>query len=123
MLEMKDAHIYVSSESKPVLMTSKLKLAESVVLKPLMQSLNICDGCPGAGSYGGYSAVLHTKKQVRKLNMDLGIKSIGYFFGSEAGYGWSRFQEMYGAATSKAIPDANNATQIADFMNKKLMSK
>ncbi len=85
--------------------------------------INICDGCPGAGSYGGYSAVMHTKKQVRKLNMDLGIKSIGYFFGSEAGYGWSRFQEMYGVATSKAIPDANNATQIADFMNKKLMSK
>ena len=85
--------------------------------------INICDGCPGAGSYGGYSAVLHTKKQVRKLNNDLGIKSIGYFFGSEAGYGWNRFQEMYGVATSKAIPDANNATQIADFMNKKLMSK
>ena len=85
--------------------------------------INICDGCPGAGSYGGYSAIMHTKKQVRKLNNDLGIKSIGYFFGSEAGYGWNRFQDMYGVATSKAIPDANNATQIADFMNKKLMSK
>jgi hypothetical protein len=85
--------------------------------------INICDGCPGAGSYGGYSAVLHTKKQVRKLNNDLGIKSIGYFFGEDNGYGWSRFQEMYGVATSKAIPDASNATQIADFMNKKLMSK
>lgn len=45
MIEMKDVHIYVSSETKPVLMTSKLKLTESVVLKPLMQSLNICDGC------------------------------------------------------------------------------
>lgn len=85
--------------------------------------INICDGCPGAGSYGGYSAVLHTKKQVKKLNNELGIKSIGYFFGETNGYGWSRFQEMYGTATSKAIPDANNATQIADFMNKKLMSK
>ena len=51
--------------------------------------INICDGCPGAGSYGGYSAVLHTKKQVRKLNNDLGIKSIGYFFGPEGNYGWS----------------------------------
>ena len=85
--------------------------------------INICDGCPGAGSYSGYPAVMHTKKQVRKLNTDLGIKSIGYFFGSESGYGWGRFQDMYGVATSKAIPDANNATQIADFMNKKLMSK
>lgn len=85
--------------------------------------INLCDGAPGAGTYGGYSARMHTKRQVKRINNELGIQHVGFFFGSEGCSSFHRFQEMYGVGQSKAMPDANNATQIADHMNKKLMAK
>ena len=90
--------------------------------------INICDGAPGAGNYGGQSAIIHTKNQVKRINNELGIKHVGFFFGeddSNSGYysSFARFKQMYGASQSKAIADANNATQIAQHMNKELMQK
>lgn len=82
--------------------------------------INICDGAPGAGSYGGYAAVMHTRKQVKRINNELGIKHVGFFFGRG---GMGRFTDMYGVKESKQIEDANNAVQIAQHMNKELMSK
>ena len=86
--------------------------------------INICDGDPGLGNYGGPSAINHTKRQVKHINNELGIKHVGFFFGENDHYGsFAKFQQMYGVAQSKAIADANNATQIAQHMNKELMSK
>ena len=83
--------------------------------------INICDGAPGSGNYGGYAAVQHTRKQVKRINKELGINHVGFFFGR--GHGMNRFAEMYGVKESKQIEDANNAVQIAQHMNKELMSK
>ena len=90
--------------------------------------INICDGAPGAGNYGGQSAIIHTKNQVKRINNELGIKHVGFFFGADdSNYGgyspFARFKQMYGASQSKAIANANNATQIAQHMNKELMQK
>lgn len=85
--------------------------------------INICDGDPNHERYYGYAARKHTNKQVKRMNNELGIKHIGYYFGSENTDGYRNFVEMYGAKESKAMADASNAMQIADHMNKQLMSK
>jgi hypothetical protein len=85
--------------------------------------INLCDGAPGAGNYGGHAAISHTKQQVKRINNELGIKHVGFFFGEDTYGGFTRFQQMYGMSQSKAIADANNATQIAQHMNRELMQK
>jgi hypothetical protein len=85
--------------------------------------INICDGSPGCGNYGGRSALSHTKQQVKRINNELGINHVGFFFGDPERYGFAQFKEMYGAKQSKALPDASNATAIATHMNKELMNK
>jgi len=64
-----------------------------------------------------------SKRQVKRINNELGIKHVGFFFGNDEGYGFNQFKEMYGAKQSKALPDASNATAIATHMNKELMNK
>ena len=92
---------------------------------PLCDSylINVCDGAPGFNGYGGYSAVEHTAKQVKRLNNELGIKHVGFFFGSDSSSGFHNFKQMYGTKQSIAMPNASNAMQIAQHMNKELMSK
>lgn len=85
--------------------------------------INICDGEPGFSSYGGTQAVTHTAKQIKRMNTELGIKHIGYFFGEASRSSYQTFQRMYGTKQSIAIPDANNAMQIAEHINRQLMSK
>jgi len=60
---------------------------------------------------------------MKRINNELGIKHIGYFFGSAEYGSFKTFQRMYGEKTSVAMPDASNAMQIADTMNRQLMSK
>jgi hypothetical protein len=85
--------------------------------------INVCDGAPGFNGYGGYSAVEHTAKQVKRLKNELGIKHVGFFFGSDNSSGFHNFKTMYGVKQSISMPDASNAMQIAQHMNKELMSK
>ena len=85
--------------------------------------INICDGCPGFDHYQGERAVQHTARTMKRINTELGIKHIGYFFGSAQYGSFKTFQRMYGEKTSVAMPDASNAMQIADTMNRQLMSK
>ena len=85
--------------------------------------INVCDGSPGFENYGGARAIQHTNRIVKRINNELGIKHIGYFFGSAESGAFSNFRAMYGDKTSVAMPDASNAMQIADTMNKQLMSK
>lgn len=85
--------------------------------------INVCDGAPGFNNYGGYSAVEHTAKQVKRLKNELGIKHVGFFFGSDNSNGFHNFKQMYGVKQSISMPDASNAMQIAQHMNKELMSK
>lgn len=86
--------------------------------------INLCDGQPGmSGGYGGQKAIQHTKNQVKRINNELGIKHVGYFFGNAGDYSYTSFTQMYGASQSIAIPDASNATVIAAHMNKQLMQK
>jgi len=85
--------------------------------------INICDGAPGCGNYGGYNARYHTKKQVKRINNELGIKHVGFFFGDPDRNGFFQFKEMYGVKQSKALPDASNAAAIATHLNKELMNK
>lgn len=84
--------------------------------------INICDGAPGMSGYGGWSAIEHTKSQVKKIN-GLGINHIGYFFGDPNYGGFANFKAMYGVKESVALENANNATEIAKHLNKQLMSK
>jgi hypothetical protein len=85
--------------------------------------INICDGSPGFESYYGERAVQHTARIMKRINTELGIKHIGYFFGGAQQNAFKTFQRMYGEKTSVAMPDASNAMQIADTMNRQLMSK
>ena len=85
--------------------------------------INICDGQPGFDNYQGERAVQHTARTMKRINTELGIKHIGYFFGSAEYGSFKTFQRMYGEKTSVAMPDASNAMQIADTMNRQLMSK
>jgi uncharacterized protein with von Willebrand factor type A (vWA) domain len=83
--------------------------------------INICDGAPGMGWYGGYTAVLHTKQQVQKLNKQLGVKHIGFFLGSEAYSCWDTFKQMYGAKQSM-VGSPDEVQGIAKHMNKVLLN-
>lgn len=85
--------------------------------------INVCDGSPGFNGYGGYSAIQHTARQVKRFKNELGIKHVGFFFGSKECGGFGHFKAMYGEKQSIAMPDASNAMQIAQHMNKELMSK
>lgn len=85
--------------------------------------INVCDGSPGFNGYGGYSAIQHTARQVKRFKNELGIKHVGFFFGSKDCGGFGHFKAMYGDKQSIAMPDASNAMQIAQHMNKELMSK
>ena len=85
--------------------------------------INICDGAPGCGNYGGHNARYHTKKQVKRINNELGIKHVGFFFGDPDRSGFFQFKEMYGVKQSKALPNASNAAAIATHLNKELMNK
>jgi len=85
--------------------------------------INICDGQPGFNHYYGDTAVNHTAHCIKRMNNELGIKHIGYFFGSARSSSFDRFKEMYGHKTSIAMPDASNVMQIADTMNRQLMTK
>ena len=86
--------------------------------------INICDGEPSCGSNYAYDrAINHTRSQVNRINAELGIKHVGFFFGSTLGSSFNKFQQMYGVKQSIAIPDASNATLIAKHMNTQLMAK
>jgi hypothetical protein len=85
--------------------------------------INVCDGSPGFNSYGGMSAINHTARQVKRFKNELGIKHVGFFFGTKDQGGFHHFKAMYGEKQSIAMPDASNAMQIAQHMNKELMSK
>ena len=85
--------------------------------------INVCDGSPGFNSYGGMSAIFHTARQVKRFKNELGIKHVGFFFGTKDQGGFHHFKAMYGDKQSIAMPDASNAMQIAQHMNKELMSK
>ena len=83
--------------------------------------INICDGCPGMGWYGGDAAVRHTRKQVDKLNKQLGIKHIGFFLGNLEYSSWRIFKEMYGVKQSM-VGSPDEVQGIAKHMNKVLLN-
>ena len=85
--------------------------------------INVFDGSPGFNGYGGMSAIYHTARQVKRFKNELGIKHVGFFFGSSDCGSFGYFKSMYGDKQSIAMPDASNAMQIAQHMNKELMSK
>ena len=85
--------------------------------------INVCDGSPGFNGYGGMNAIYHTARQVKRFKNELGIKHVGFFFGTKDQGGFHHFKAMYGDKQSIAMPDASNAMQIAQHMNKELMSK
>ena len=109
-------------------------LMDKKILKPSTQGtdsylINICDGDPffeGDGNKARYyareEAVNHTRKQVTRMNNELQVKHAGFFFGGEGEGAYTRFKQMYGAKQSIAMPDANNAMQIAQHINKQLMA-
>ena len=85
--------------------------------------INICDGDPSCASYYGNTAIAHTRNQVQRINNELGVKHVGFFFGHTGGTDFKNFTQMYGTKQSIAIPDASNATQIAKHINTQLMTK
>ena len=107
-------------------------LIDKKILKPSTTEtdsflINICDGDPyfddsKGNYYQGDEAVNHTRKQVKRMNNDLGIKHAGFFLGDENYGAYERFKRMYGAKQTQAIKEANNAMIIAQHINKQLMS-
>jgi hypothetical protein len=98
--------------------------------------LNISDGMPGMGNYGGYEAVRHTAKWVNKIKADLNVKVLSFFlddsYGSEdmaqmikrfnGAYGaGNSFRQMYGKDAAAVNP--SSVLDIARELNKKFMSK
>ena len=106
-------------------------LIDKKILKPSTTEtdsflINICDGDPyyddsRGNYYRGNEAINHTRKQVKRMNNELGIKHAGFFLGSEHFGSYERFKQMYGAKQTQAIKEANNATVIAQHINKQLM--
>lgn len=109
-------------------------LMDKKIIKPSTQAtesylINVCDGDPyfegngnGARYYARDEARNHTRKQVRKMNNELGIKHAGFFMGSQGSGPYRAFQQMYGAKQTMVMEDANNAMQIAQHINKQLMA-
>ena len=109
-------------------------LMDKKIIKPSTQAtesymINVCDGDPyfeGNGNDARYyyreGAISHTRKQVRKMNNELGIKHAGFFMGSRDSRTYTAFQQMYGAKQTMVMEDANNAMQIAQHINKQLMA-
>ena len=107
-------------------------LIDKNILKPSTTEtdsflINICDGDPyfddsKGNYYQGDHAINHTRKQVKRMNNDLGIKHAGFFLGDEQYGAYERFKRMYGAKQTQAIKEANNAMIIAQHINKQLMS-
>lgn len=85
--------------------------------------LNISDGAPGMGGWGGDLAVRFTRKQVQKMKNELGINILSFFVeeGSRSNTPTRWFTEMYGK-DSKVV-DANNVTQIARALNEKFLAE
>jgi hypothetical protein len=107
-------------------------LIDKKILKPSTTEtdsflINICDGDPyfddsKGNYYQGHEAINHTRKQVKRMNNDLGIKHAGFFLGDEQYGAYEKFKRMYGAKQTQAIKEANNAMIIAQHINKQLMS-
>lgn len=89
--------------------------------------INVCDGDPyydnGRGNYYNRQlAIDHTRKQVKRINTELGIKHAGFFMGDELCDSYNRFKQMYGAKQTQALPNADNAMVIAQHINRQLMA-
>ena len=81
--------------------------------------VNMCDGMPWFNSYGGESALNHTKQQVTKMRRE-GIKVLSYFIGgSHYGSQKEDFQKMYGKDSQ--FIDTNNLVSLAKTMNNKFL--
>ena len=81
--------------------------------------VNMCDGMPWFHSYGGESALKHTRQQVMKMKRE-GIKVLSYFIGGN-GYRSQQedFQKMYGKDSQ--FIDTNNLVSLAKTMNSKFL--
>lgn len=87
--------------------------------------LNISDGEPGMGGWGGTPAREYTRKQVQKMKNEFGINVLSFFVDSSltdtlfTPSQW--FIDMYGK-DSKAV-SAKNVTQIARALNDKFLAE
>lgn len=87
--------------------------------------LNISDGYPGMGGWGGTQAIEFTRKMVNKMRNDRGINVLSFFV--DEGHAKSdpepssMFKQMYGKDSRKV--SANNVTQIARELNAKFLSE
>lgn len=96
--------------------------------------LNISDGMPGMGNYGGWDALKHTAKWVNKMITDHNVKVLSFFldacstdtesmiksFNRASGAGYM-FRQMYGKDASVVNP--SSVLDIAKELNKKFMSR
>lgn len=86
--------------------------------------LNISDGYPGMGGWGGSQAIDYTRKMVQKMRNDLGINILSFYV--DEGFNKTTepsdlFKQMYGKDSRKV--SANNVTQIARELNAKFLSE
>lgn len=91
--------------------------------------INLCDGEPGFGTYGGYwysgdYAIEHTRIQVEKMRKS-GIKILGYYISDYVFDYESRsqiaFKKMYGKDSE--FIDVSSLTQLSISLNKMLERK
>lgn len=91
--------------------------------------INLCDGEPGFGAYGGYwyggdYAIEHTRIQVEKMRKS-GIKILGYYISDYVSDYESRsqiaFKKMYGKDSE--FIDVSSLTQLSISLNKMLERK
>jgi hypothetical protein len=86
--------------------------------------LNISDGAPGMGGWGGHEAVEYTRKQVQRMKNDLGVNVLSFYVTDsryDNGQPNEWFTKMYGK-DSKVV-QADNVTQIARALNDKFLAE
>jgi len=86
--------------------------------------LNISDGAPGMGGWGGHEAVEYTRKQVQRMKNDLGVNVLSFYVTDsrlDNGQPNEWFTKMYGK-DSKVV-QADNVTQIARALNEKFLAE
>ena len=84
--------------------------------------INFSDGYPGFSNkdieYGGDGAIVHTAKQVKKMEL-AGVKVLSYFISGnsyDASYGMESFKQMYGK--SSEVINVTNLIPLTKTLNK-----
>lgn len=122
----------VMSALRPVATTPEGLCFDAIIRRGLIEPttsectsyfLNISDGEPGIGGWGGQQAIEYTRKQVQKMKNELGVNVLSFFVSESRSEGEPSlaFKTMYGR--DARMVSAHNVTQIARELNAKFLTE